>query len=866
MNICRKDPHSLWLHIFILLLLPITSASFSLGKGFTISRKSHCFLPSESASGSFLYVFGPQARRGLGARNSIFIAFLRVPTGLKDEIYISVFDPNASGANDPVFWGGSSFFQASLTKFTVYGGQGAFTDENARVARPSPEQKGTVLASKTFNREYDNKWFQFGPFHAEQGEIVGKWSYFKVVVHAMTGGNINAFRLAFSPRKATEVFAYILPLHLRMRPRQTIEFFVEIPRGMTEIIETNYDVDASGGTPYLLTSKRKTRLKSSGSGKFIKNPITLAPDDTGVRCIYRFVKGTQKFTNMAFMISDKQGRPLRIFNSDGPVEAAPPVASIQVPKVKIPEGADPCMSFVFDASKSFDPDQQKLLYEWDFGDGSPKSDKVRVVHVYEKPGTYTVKLVVNDGTKADCAVAQASQTVVANKRPIPDADTPVALITGEKGTFDASKSKDTPGEVLSYYWDFGDGTKAEGVKVTHAYDKGGEYPVKLTVKDDKDTKCSTATLERVVRVNTPPIANAGEDVFISKERPDEPFEVIFDGSKSTDPDGDKLSYSWDLGDGSKAEGPIVKHTYAKGGKYTVTLTVKDNSGLPGDTDSDEAVVVLNRAPQVVAAIPKIGCAGSDLTFDASKSADEDGDTLSYSWDFGDDSKGEGATVTHAYKEPGVYTVRLTVDDGKETNVSRQSVSGEIRIIGAPVAVIKPITPAPVGAPILCEADTTKNPEGRVLKYSWDFGDGNTATGPKIEHVYQKGDTYKIKLTVQDDSGLECGKAVAETNVRINTPPVVSLQIKDQICCINEPVHFDASASKDPDGDGLKYHWDFGDGETSEEVQPVHIYKKAGTFKITLTVTDTSGLPGASATASAIAKVNRPPVAKISVEQ
>jgi hypothetical protein len=94
---------------------------------------------------------------------------------------------------------------------------------------------------------------------------------------------------------------------------------------------------------------------------------------------------------------------------------------------------------------------------------------------------------------------------------------------------------------------------------------------------------------------------------------------------------------------------------------------------------------------------------------------------------------------------------------------------------------------------------------------------------------------------------------------------VVLDVKDKICCIDQPVRFDASASKDPDGEGLKYHWDFGDGETSEEVSPVHIFRKPGVFKVTLTVTDTSGLPGAAASATAIAKVNRAPVAVISVE-
>ena len=85
-----------------------------------------------------------------------------------------------------------------------------------------------------------------------------------------------------------------------------------------------------------------------------------------------------------------------------------------------------------------------------------------------------------------------------------------------------------------------------------------------------------------------------------------------------------------------------------------------------------------------------------------------------------------------------------------------------------------------------------------------------------------------------------------------------------IACINEEIEFDGSKSADMDGDNLTYRWDFGDGETAEGAKVKHAYKKIGAYKVSLTVTDNSGVEGGFSTASFVATINAEPVPKIEV--
>lgn len=140
--------------------------------------------------------------------------------------------------------------------------------------------------------------------------------------------------------------------------------------------------------------------------------------------------------------------------------------------------------------------------------------------------------------------------------------------------------------------------------------------------------------------------------------------VAFHAS-TTGGDG-KLSYSWDLGDGSTATGDSVAHTYAGTGSYTVALTVTD--GTQSTTTSRSVSVYATNEPPTASFTTSVS--GMTVSVDGSASSDPDGSIASYAWDFGDDATATGASATHAYTVTGEYAVRLTVTDDRGTRTSR----------------------------------------------------------------------------------------------------------------------------------------------------------------------------------------------------
>lgn len=166
----------------------------------------------------------------------------------------------------------------------------------------------------------------------------------------------------------------------------------------------------------------------------------------------------------------------------------------------------------------------------------------------------------------------------------------------------------------------------------------------------------------------------------------------------------------------------------------------------------------------------------EISFDASESYDEDGKIISYSWDFGDTNKAIGSTVIHKFTKAGRYLVRLSVkDDKNETNSITKTI-----VINDFVKNIKPVaifslsdTKAEIGTKINFDASESKDKDGRITSYYWDFGDGETSTGISTSHIYKKSSSYEISLRVVDNKGESSAisKTIVVTALDIYQPPV-----------------------------------------------------------------------------------------------
>jgi len=422
-------------------------------------------------------------------------------------------------------------------------------------------------------------------------------------------------------------------------------------------------------------------------------------------------------------------------------------------------------------------------------------------------------------------------TIIPNRSPIAVLMySPSIVNTGVEVDFDASASYDPDGTIVSYSWDFGDGSTSPEAIVSHSYIEDGEYLVTLRIVDNKGLVGSKVAIQ-LVRNRSPVSAFTEIASILYKEET-----ITFDASPSYDPDGTIVNYHWDLGDGTTATGVSVSHSYSENVAIKVTLTVTDNDGATDSTTSTANVI--NKSPvAILTESSETENLSHQINLSATESYDPDGTIVGYSWDFGDGTTATGVTVSHTYSQIGKYTVKLIVtdDDGATDSASTtKTVTNR-----APVACFtESAEVVSTDDSIYFDASASYDPDGTIVGYSWDFGDGTTATGITVTHRYKENGVYTVTLRVIDDN-VAIASSTAKKTV-LNRWPVGTFTESDTIVIQNEIIYFYASESYDPDGTIVGYLWEFGDGNTTTGVTADHKYSEVGEYTVTLTVTDNDG--------------------------
>lgn len=513
---------------------------------------------------------------------------------------------------------------------------------------------------------------------------------------------------------------------------------------------------------------------------------------------------------------------------------------------------------VLDASGSSDSDGTVVVHEWDFGDGATATGET-VRHSYAAPATYTVTLRIRDDSDVANSGDVDTLTIIVNDPPIAEAGPDQSVAINQPTDFDAGASSDPDGALISYEWDYGDGSTGGGPTSRHAYTASGVYTVTLTVTDDSTTDTSVATDTLSVRVNEPPVADAGPDQLVTAS------EVAFDGSGSSDRDDSVAVYAWDFGDGLTGDGPTPRHVYAEPGTYDVELTVTDASGTIRSSATDAMQVIVNARPIADAGPDLIGAPGETLTFQGSRSLDPDGNIADYQWDFRDGETATGQVVRHAFAEPGTYAVRLKVIDNTGQDEAIDFAETVAFINTPPVAVAGPDVAAAPGEDIPFSAGDSFDSDGTLISYRWDFSDLDTPIeGADITRAFDKPGIYTAQLTITDDSSALNAIATDTLRIAINQRPVADAG--PDITTSRSTITFDGTRSVDGDGHPLAYSWDFGDGTTVEGAIVTHTYSRGGTYPVVLSVDDGTGLANATARTAIDVQINRPPVAVAGVNQ
>ena len=206
--------------------------------------------------------------------------------------------------------------------------------------------------------------------------------------------------------------------------------------------------------------------------------------------------------------------------------------------------------------------------------------------------------------------------------------------------------------------------------------------------------------------------------------------------------------------------------------------------------------------------------------------------------------GTGKTVSHTFVTTGTFNATLTVTNDRGLAASKtQAIT--VGATAAPIAsfVFSPTAPL-VGQAVVFNSDASRAATGRtIVSYSWNFGDGASAGGAGATHAFASAGTYNVVLNVTDDVGQ---KGTATQSVTVTGPaptgsPTASFVFSPTSPQVGQTVNFNADASRAAAGRTLaSYSWNSGDGSTSTGVTTTHPFASAGTYNVTLTVTDDVG--------------------------
>lgn len=444
----------------------------------------------------------------------------------------------------------------------------------------------------------------------------------------------------------------------------------------------------------------------------------------------------------------------------------------------------------------------KTGYQWQFPGGNPTaSSQQDPVVVYNNPGTYTVILTANGPGGAN-TMTKTKYIVVRG--------VPTAAFNTNIDPYNKVKFNNTSIDGDEYVWDFGDGKSSEDKSPNHIYSAPGKYAVKLTTKNP----CGTAVVWDTIKIIFPPLANFSSDKVVVCTG----SYVNYSDLSLNDPD----TWFWQFEGGSPSTSNEKNPTilYSTPGIYQVSLNVSNASG--NNSKVVQQYIEVQQGPL------------SAFTFNISNNVDVQFNNTSqnsntYFWDFGDNGTSTSQNPQHTFPGGGSYTVKLI-----STNSCGSDTSEQIVLIPlAPEAAISADVTSGCQPLVVHYTDlSTNNP----TSWEWTFEGGTPGTSTLKSPIvtYNTPGTYDVKLVATNGSG--SGQVTWTKKIKVNAFPnaaFTSSQVGQSLILNNTST------------DKVSQIWYFGDGNTSTDESPTHTYSTAGTFTVTLAVTNPCGTDSTS---------------------
>jgi len=271
---------------------------------------------------------------------------------------------------------------------------------------------------------------------------------------------------------------------------------------------------------------------------------------------------------------------------------------------------------------------------------------------------------------------------------------------------------------------------------------------------------------------------------------------------------DANSYSWDFGDGetSVEENPI--HTFAQDGIYNVILTAENDCG---NDEFEMEVEISFYALQMP--IAEFEIVNNDPIIEFTNTSER---ATTNHWDFGNGETSDEENPVYTYPQDGIYNVVLTAENEYGTDEFEMEIEISFYILNMPIAQFE-----------IANNDPTiefTNTSERATTNHWDFGNGETSDEVNPVYTYPQDGIYIVVLTVENEYGTDEFEMEIEISFYILNMPIAQFEITN-----NDPTISFINTSEKAD----TYLWNFGDGETSVEDNPIHKYLEDGDYEVSL---------------------------------
>ncbi len=447
-----------------------------------------------------------------------------------------------------------------------------------------------------------------------------------------------------------------------------------------------------------------------------------------------------------------------------------------------------------------------VSWSWDFGNGHTSNLQSPSV-AFLKPGIYEVNLFVNTHK----GIGSAGVIITVNAAPNTDFRTDkTKACTGELINF-FSESKPGAAPITKYVWSFGDGKTVLGQKAQHQYSASGDYHVTLVVTDVNGCTADKTSYSSLTVYPKPDAAFTASVESSCNETQN----IIFSNLSK----GNNLKYAWNFGNGKTSKEVNPSFLFFQG-KHDVYLITTDGNGC-----SDSAV-------------KNISVTKLRANFSSSKEEISTGEAVKFintsnfkgdkwEWNFGDGTFSTANNPEKIYSKPGTYTVSFKVTDRNCTaSETKKSFMNVVR--GNPVSFKSDVTSS-CNTPVHVKFQNT-TPNTAVSL--WEFGDGTVSNNPNPEKTFSDVGNFNVTLSVTDSSGHTVKKQLE--NFIQTAKPMVRFT-GDTNVCSGYPIKFTNFTPN-----GTLFTWNFGDGQTSVEKSPSHVFKQDGYYNVTLTASNGNG--------------------------